>query len=632
MILDIHHKTDRYEVVELLHTDKGGYREVFKAVENDGSPVILIAYANDLIKDEGLKHTMDMEFDLYDGMRTSAFLRMREVDETRNAKGLTVRFAVLEYVECESLEHVLAKGRLKAEDAWSIFKSVVMGLNELDFYATGSCHFNICPSTVYVHYDEQGKAEGLLGGLQFVTDKYRIHSNVDMSLLDRLYRAPETYMGTLYPESMQFSLALLLATMLQGHHPWALESDKNGYLAFVRMRRSKPTLELPKEFAESIKKALSTNRGNRYKTFTEFVDALMSHSGEVMPNTYECFGQSHPKKEKKKDVNTETKSEKKDIKINRDTEEMEQYSSTTEPKLTLKFASKKGEGFKAIAGMENLKKELRRDFIDVVNHQDMASQYKIQIPGLLFYGPPGTGKSYVAQRLSEELGMDFTLISPSDFASIYVHGSQSLIRQLFDNARKQAKKNKRGVLLVFDEMDAVCPQRTEANIENQASEVAEMLTQLNTCRNDKVYCIGTTNCLKRIDKAVIRKGRIDKIFYFGLPDMEARKALLEYELSTRPHADDIDMAHLATLTEGLTSSDISYVVGESARQAFEKAISTNSQEAVDIDQSIIEDVIANTTPSVSASDLKDYERMRDEYVTGKSQQRRNPIGFNAVRQ
>lgn len=633
MILNIHHKTDRYEIVELLHTDRGGYREVYKGIENDGSPVILIAYANDLIKDEGLKHTMDMEFELYDCMRTSTFLRFRKVDETRNEDGLTVRFAVLEYVACESLEHVLAKGKLRTEDAWGIFKSVVMGLNELNFYIEGACHFNICPSTVYVHYDEQGKAEGLLGGLQFVSNDYKNHSNVDINLLDRIYSAPETCMGTLQPESMTFSLALLLATMLQGFHPWKMDTDKNGYIAFIRMRRSKPTLELPKELAECIRKALSPDRGKRYKTLTDFVNAVMCYSGEVMPNSYECFGQTNPKKDTKKKVLADTKKKKEEVKIDDDAEDMDQHNNNaTEPKSTVKFTQKRGEGFKAVAGMESLKKELRRDFIDVVNNQDMAKRYKIQIPNLLFYGIPGTGKTYLAERLSEEIGMDYSLIKPSDFANIYVHGGQSLIRQLFDNARKQARKNKRGVLLVFDEVDAVCPQRTVENRENQAGEVAEMLTQLNNCTNDHVYCIGTTNCLSRIDKAIMRTGRFDRIIYFGLPDKDAREALFNYELSVRPHADDINMTRLATLTEGFTASDITYIVGESARVAFEKTIQTNSQAALDIDQSIIEGVIAQSTPSVSASDLRDYERMRDEYVTGKSQQRRNPIGFNAVRQ
>jgi len=225
--------------------------------------------------------------------------------------------------------------------------------------------------------------------------------------------------------------------------------------------------------------------------------------------------------------------------------------------------------------------------------------------------------------------MDYSLVKPSDLANIYVHGSQTLIRQLFDKARNQAKKSHKGVLLIFDEMDAVCPQRTTDNHDNQAGEVAEFLTQINNCADDNVYLIGTTNCLARIDKAVIRKGRIDKVVYFGLPDKEARTALFEYELGKRPYSANIDMVRLSDLTAGYAASDITYIVEECARMAFEQAIHAQSNEAVEITQSLVEDVISKTQSSVSPSDLRQYERVRDEYIGGKAKQRR-PIGFTVM--
>ena len=245
---------------------------------------------------------------------------------------------------------------------------------------------------------------------------------------------------------------------------------------------------------------------------------------------------------------------------------------------------------------------------------------------MLFFGPPGTGKTYISQRLAEQCGLAFCSIKPSDLASVWVHGSQRLWRQLFEQAADLAKKNKRGCLLLIDEIDAVAPKRSEEDHNHQSGEVAELLTQLNDCVEKNIYVIGTTNFINRIDKAVIRKGRVDEVVFIGMPDIDCRRQIFELELKKRPHEDNIDLELLSRLTEGYTSSDISYMVKESARNSFEASIQTQDKQAVKISQAMLEDVISKTRPSVSADEVRQYEKMRDEYIRKNGSERRR-IGF-----
>lgn len=156
--------------------------------------------------------------------------------------------------------------------------------------------------------------------------------------------------------------------------------------------------------------------------------------------------------------------------------------------------------------MSELKSKLTRNFIDIVKNKELARQFQITPPnGILLWGPPGTGKTYISRRLGEEAGMLYTLVQPSDLGSIYIHGSQSMIADLFSKAEQQAKESNCGVLLVFDEFDSLVPKRGNNDDNNQANEVAEFLTQLNNCAEKGVYVIATTNRLDAIDQAVTRK-------------------------------------------------------------------------------------------------------------------------------
>ena len=154
----------------------------------------------------------------------------------------------------------------------------------------------------------------------------------------------------------------------------------------------------------------------------------------------------------------------------------------------------------------------------------------------------------------------------------------------------------------------------------------QWLTQLNDCVEKNVFVIGTTNRLDAIEPALLRHGRLDSIMYVGLPDLDCRKQIFEIELSKRPHEGDIDMEELARITDGYTSSDISYMVKETARNAFEASIQLEDNAVVKISEAMLRDVVKATRPSVTRAEVRKYERMRDEYLKNSRTERRK-VGF-----
>lgn len=298
------------------------------------------------------------------------------------------------------------------------------------------------------------------------------------------------------------------------------------------------------------------------------------------------------------------------------------------PKATTQAAqpakkAKQGNGFRDIAGMDHLKQMVTEGFINVLKHPKVAETYGIRPPSMLFYGPAGCGKTFFAEKMAEEVGIHFMKVMPDDLACTWVHGTQQKIGELFRDAEKHAP-----TLLFFDEFDAMVPRRTGTeNNQHYDSEVNEFLCMLNNASEKGIYVLAATNHPERIDKAVLRTGRIDELVYVDMPDLEARRALFALELSHLPCEEDIDPLRLATLTEGYNCSDIHCIVQSAARSKFNESISSNDGTVQCLTQQLLEQGIAHRSPSVSPRDLRHFDHVRSELSPNDEGRRPAQVGF-----
>ncbi|MDR3552348.1 MAG: ATP-dependent zinc metalloprotease FtsH, partial [Clostridia bacterium] len=230
---------------------------------------------------------------------------------------------------------------------------------------------------------------------------------------------------------------------------------------------------------------------------------------------------------------------------------------------------KKKTTFNDVAGADEEKEELREIF-EFLKSPHKFNELGARIPkGVLLVGPPGTGKTLLARAVAGEAGVPFFSISGSDFVEMFVGVGASRVRDLFDQAKKNAP-----CIIFIDEIDAVGRQRG-AGLGGGHDEREQTLNQLlvemdGFGANEGVIVVAATNRPDILDPALLRPGRFDRQVFVGMPDIKGREEILKVHSRGKPLAPDVDLAEIAKATVGFTGADIENLLNEAALLAARK--------------------------------------------------------------
>lgn len=575
------------EYVVVFPHKEGSYAQTYRVKDKDGK----VKFLKLILKEE-------LEFFQYDKSGEIIEVEIAKILKHKNLctyvdsgslekDGHQLEYIVTEYIKGENLnDHIARNKELSQLEIKQIMAALLSALDYIHTLPRPIIHNEVCVENILL--DVIGNYNNLklidFGASRFLDLKADNQSWHNQNLL---YVATERLLGKSCVQSDLFSAGVVLYKLMFGVMPWDVNlaglTLQQQVQAIIEKRSTPLTvpniqiMEMDQNLLKIMVKALAPESNQRFASAKDFLDAI------------------------------EGKTESDSVPLSMTRMQKVESESSLSPK--------KGNGFADVAGMSQIKEMMKKKIINILKDPERAEKFKIQIPnGMLLYGPPGCGKSFIAEKFAEEAGYNYMFVKSSDLASIYVHGSQEKIGKLFDDARKNAP-----AIINFDEFEALVPDRSKVNNASESGEVNEFLSQMNNCGKDKVFVIASSNRPDLIDPAVRRKGRLDQIIYIPVPDKEARKEIFKIHMSGRPAKKNIDYIKLAGMTENYVASDIAYIVNDAAVRAFE--------DDVEISQDLLEEVIKENTPSISAKDLQFYENIRKQLENNQNIETRRPIGF-----
>lgn len=232
--------------------------------------------------------------------------------------------------------------------------------------------------------------------------------------------------------------------------------------------------------------------------------------------------------------------------------------------------------FNDVAGMEEIKEELKKRVIEPLKNPEKYKKYGLSVEnGFLLHGPPGTGKTYITRALAGELGINYANVKGTDLISRYVGAGTENVGKLFEEAREYTP-----CMIFIDEIDAVATEREgTGQHQMQAQMVNQLLEEIGEI-NDKdrdIVVVGSTNRLNKIDDALIRSGRLSEHIEIGLPDADSRIAILDTHLEA-PRSPTLLLEDFRKETEGLNAADMEQVATDAAREAMERSGKVNNED------------------------------------------------------
>ena len=219
--------------------------------------------------------------------------------------------------------------------------------------------------------------------------------------------------------------------------------------------------------------------------------------------------------------------------------------------------------FANVAGLKEEKEELE-EIVDFLRAPKKYTRLGARIPkGVLLVGPPGTGKTLLAKAIAGEAGVPFFSISGSDFVEMFVGGGASRVRDLFEEAKKNAP-----CIVFIDEIDAVARRRGTGmggGHDEREQTLNQMLVEMDGFGvNEGIIVMAATNRVDILDPAIMRPGRFDRKVHVGRPDVGGREEILSVHAKNKPLGDDVDLKQIAQTTAGFTGADLENLLNEAA--------------------------------------------------------------------
>ncbi|XP_041107849.1 nuclear valosin-containing protein-like isoform X1 [Polyodon spathula] len=304
--------------------------------------------------------------------------------------------------------------------------------------------------------------------------------------------------------------------------------------------------------------------------------------------------------------------------------EMEDFTSS----LCSIQPSAKREGFATvpdvtwadIGALEEIRQELTMAILAPVRNPDQFKALGLSAPaGVLLAGPPGCGKTLLAKAVANESGLNFISVKGPELLNMYVGESERAVRQVFQRAQNSAP-----CVIFFDEIDALCPRRTDRESGASVRVVNQLLTEMDGLETRKqVFIMAATNRPDIIDPAILRPGRLDKSLYIGLPPPKDRFAILQTitKCGRRPLLEtDVNLEEIAhdKRSDCFTGADLSALVREASINALQGHLclqapaATNAPVAeIRVSRQNFEDALKKVKPSVSKRDQLMYDLLKE---------------------
>ena len=222
--------------------------------------------------------------------------------------------------------------------------------------------------------------------------------------------------------------------------------------------------------------------------------------------------------------------------------------------------------FEKVAGLKEEKEELE-EIVDFLREPGKYTKLGARIPkGVLLVGPPGTGKTLLAKAVAGEAGVPFFSISGSDFVEMFVGVGASRVRDLFEDAKKNAP-----CIVFIDEIDAVARRRGTGmggGHDEREQTLNQMLVEMDGFGvNEGIIVMAATNRVDILDPAIMRPGRFDRKVHVGRPDVGGREEILHVHAKNKPLSEEVDLKQIAQTTAGFTGADLENLLNEAAIRA-----------------------------------------------------------------